>query len=262
MKLAVSNIAWSDKYDEKMFVFLNKMGFSGLEIAPSRIISNKPYEHKDNGKDFADCIKERYDLSIPSMQSIWYGKTEQMFGIDEERNYLLDYTKDAIDFAEVLGCSNLVFGCPKNRISKSEQDYEIAINFFRELGEYAYSHNTILSLEANPVIYNTNFINATNDAVELIKSVSSKGFKLNLDLGTMIYNNESVDIVRDEFPLINHIHISEPNMLPIVPRELHNELAVILKENKYDHFISIEMGKTDSLNEVIRAIRYIKDIFS
>lgn len=50
-----------------------------------------------------------------SMQSIWYGRTEKLFGTEEERNLLLDYTKSAVDFAAAIGCKNLVFGCPKNR---------------------------------------------------------------------------------------------------------------------------------------------------
>ena len=63
---------------------------------------------------------------------------------EEERKILVDYTKKAIDFANRISCKNLVFGCPKNRVSKNENNNDIAISFFRELGEYAKLKNTVL----------------------------------------------------------------------------------------------------------------------
>ena len=85
------------------------------------------------------------------MQSIWYGRQEKLFGSEEERQVLLAYTKEAIDFAAAVGCGNLVFGCPRNRNVpegiRPEQVEEIACGFFHELGEYAYSKGTALSIE-------------------------------------------------------------------------------------------------------------------
>ena len=51
-------------------------------------------------------------------------------------------------------------------------------------------------MEANPPIYHTNFINDTQSAIELIEIVNSKGFRLNLDVGTMIENQESVSTLQ------------------------------------------------------------------
>lgn len=44
-------------------------------------------------------------------------------------------------------------------------------------------------------MYNTNYINDTKAAIELIKRVDSKGFRWNLDMGTMIANEEDPGIL-------------------------------------------------------------------
>ncbi len=166
MKFSISNIAWSADHDAEMYQYLKDVGFQGLEIAPTRIFPEKPYEHISEAKDWAVALKSNYGLEIPSMQSIWYGHQEKIFGSKEERNILIDYTKKAIDFAEAIECHNLVFGNPRNRDTEDvDGNYPAAIEFFREIGDYALEHNTIIAIEANPVIYNTHFLNTTEQAV-------------------------------------------------------------------------------------------------
>lgn len=261
MNLSISNIAWTYEDDEQMYTYLKEHDFKGLEIAPTRIIIQNPYDELKKANNFSTDLEQNYGLVISSMQSIWYGRNEKIFGSEEERQTLIEYTKKAIDFGNIIGSNNLVFGCPKNRVSQNENDMEIAISFFKELGEYAEINNTVLSIEPNPTIYNTNFINYTSQAFEIVKKVKSNGFKVNVDLGTIIYNKEDLQIITDNIDLVNHIHISEPNLELIQKREIHNQLADILKQVNYQGFVSIEMGKRDELNEVKDTIKYIKEVF-
>ena len=177
-----------------------------------------------------------------------------------ERNILLEYTKKAIIFAKELACKNLVFGCPKNRNIRSEEDLKVGMEFFKELGDFAKLNNTVIGFEANPVIYGTNYINDTLSAIKLIEDIKCPGLKLNLDLGTMIYNNENVDILKGKVNLINHVHISEPNLKSIERRNLHREVMKILSEENYQGFISIEMQKTDNLSLLYDVMSYVKEI--
>ena len=286
MKLSASNIAWEAKDDNNIFQKMKDLSFSGLEIAPTRIIQEAPYENIPQAKTFAEQIKQNYKFTIPSMQSIWYGITDRVFGTEAERARLIAYTKKAIDFAEAIGCRNLVFGCPRNRaIPESTDNQEtnnkttvnkannqedirnIAVSFFRELGDYAYKHNTTIAMEANPPIYHTNYINTTQEAIELIQAVSSEGFRLNLDTGTMIENGEAVSILHGAEHLISHVHISEPGLTPIRERTLHKELAAFLRSVSYQGFVSIETGKRNSkddkenLNELFRTMGYVAETF-
>lgn len=261
MKLSISNIGWAEQDDKQVYAVMKKLGFAGLEIAPTRIFPEKPYADLKAAKDWSECLLREHGFNVPSMQSIWYGRTEAVFGSDEERGILIDYTKKAIDFAEIIRCGNLVFGCPKNRSIPNGRNIEDSLAFFKELGEYAVAHNCVVAMEANPPIYNTNFLNTTKDAIDFIKKVDSEGFLLNLDLGTMIENEESVSLLKGCERYIHHVHISEPGLKPIQKRMLHKELASFLKDMDYGGFVSIEAGRQSNVEALFQMMEYVKEIF-
>ncbi len=265
MKLSISNIAWDSAYDFQMYQLMKEYGYTGLEIAPTKIFSENPYDKLKEAREWSERLKKEYDFSISSMQSIWFGRQENMFDSDKERQVLIDYTKRAIDFARIIGCKNIVFGSPKNRnmdknLNKEEAE-EKAVKFFRELADYAYNSGTIIGMEANPTIYQTNYINDTVSALNLIKEVNSKGFLLNLDIGTVIQNSETIKKLAGEVKYINHIHISEPGLKVIEKKILHNELKDIIIDEGYDKFISIEMSKIENLDKIEEVMKYISEVF-
>ena len=262
MKLSVSNIAWTKEYDEQMYDFLTSEKIDGLEIAPTRIFPELPYDKLEDASKFAGGLKERYGLAIPSLQSIWFGRSENLFASEAERRILLDYTKKTIDFASAVGCGNLVFGCPRNRSYADGCDITVAVPFFEELGEYAYSKGTVLAMEANPPIYNTNYCNTTMEAVELIKNVASKGFLLNLDVGTMIQIGEDMHVVDAAREYLNHVHISEPGLAMPEHRVLHRELAKYLRETSYERFVSLEVKTQEDIQTVKDTMHYLQDVFA
>ena len=235
---------------------MNQYGFSGLEIAPTRVFQTAPYQHLKEATKWSHQLKAQYGIKTVSLQSIWYGKSESLFSSERDYTILLNYTKDAIKFANAVGAHNLVFGCPKNR-NDGYTHYNKALEFFTILAKYAESHNTVLSIEANPVIYNTNFINNTSEALKLVKDINQPGFKINLDVGTMIYNNEQLSILEKNINLINHVHISEPGLVKIIERAFHKDLFKLLKANGYNHFISIEMNNKHTLDDIIEVMAYV-----
>jgi sugar phosphate isomerase/epimerase len=193
------------------------------------------------------------------MQSIWHGRMENIFASKKERQVLLDYTKKALDFAAELKCGNLVFGCPKNRhIPDDCLDYTaIANEFFAQLADYAESGGTVIALEANPSLYGTNFVSTTAAAFAFVKALKKKGLKVNVDTGTMISNEENLEIVAEGIALVNHIHISEPNLVPLEKRALHAELKTL----KYDRYLSIEMKTQKNIETVKKAVEYVRGLF-
>jgi len=261
MKLSISNIAWESICDEEMYLYLEQSGYAGLEIAPTRIFPELPYDHISEAKEWALNLKSKFNLEIPSMQSIWYGHTEKIFGTIEERKVLIEYTKKAVLFAESIGCKNLVFGNPRNRdIDDISANIQIAVDFFKEIGDFAYDHNTFIALEPNPTIYNTRFMNKTEEAVEMAYKSNSKGIKINVDLGAIIYNNEDINYLKQIPEYVNHIHISEPGLKLIEVRpDLHLELLNICKEYFSDKFVSIEMGK-QNIEDVKQTLLYVKNL--
>lgn len=258
MNLSVSNIAWSAEQDEEMYAFLERHHFAGLEIAPTRLFPQSPYDHLEEAAQFARTLQNRYRLSISSLQSIWYGVSQSIFGSDEDRRFLLGYIRKAALFAQAAKCRNMVFGCPRNRIMSSPDQQSIAIDFFREAGEICFRHGAVLAIEPNPPYYNTNYINTTAEAFSLCRAVDSPGVRVNVDLGTCIHYAEGIGFIAENIGLVNHIHISEPMLAPIEKRPIHKEL----KSLSYSGWFSVEMSNTGDLQTVQSVIRYIEEALS
>jgi sugar phosphate isomerase/epimerase len=256
MRLAISNIAWTKNNDELMYSRLKQIGVGAIEIAPTRIFSISPYDNLLRASDYAKILKEKFDLDIVSLQSIWYGREENIFRSKIDRDILVEYTFKVIDFAVAMNCCNIVFGNPKQRNGYSQKYKKIAKDFFWTISEYAKQKNVIISLEPNPKIYNTNFLNTTLETIDYIKEISHPNLRLNLDLGTLIENNESFEIITNNLDLINHIHISEPFLKPILKREVHRQLVKL----DYKGIISIEMDNSSSLEEIVKIILYMKEV--
>lgn len=259
-KLAISNIAWDAEDDIKVYEYLKKCEIHGLEIAPTRVFGQLPYDDLSMVEQYKVYLKNEYELNVCSLQSIWYGKTEKIFGTKEERKILEEYTKKAIIFSETIGAGNLVFGCPKNRNIDSSYDENTATLFFGTLGDFASLHKTIIAMEANPAIYGTNYINYTKDAIKLVREIGSDGFKLNLDFGTIVENKEDINFICKNVDIINHVHISEPFLEQIKDRPEHRLLLKLLLNEHYDGYVSIEMKKQETINDVFKTIDYLKEI--
>ena len=163
-----------------------------------------------------------------------------------------------------MGIKNLVFGCPRNRNmpeGDEKQHLEIATAFFKELGDFALEHNTVLAMEPNPVIYNTNFLNYTKYACEFVKKVGSEGLKVNIDMGTMIYNKENPHLVKTYKNLVNHIHISAPNLAVIQQCSEYKTLKKVLSKIDYEGYLSVEMGNCNDIETVKQAVMFLKEAF-
>ena len=60
-QLSISNIAWHKEDDEAVYTAMQQAGFTGLELAPTRIFSETPYENLTSAFQFA------HSLNCPSL---------------------------------------------------------------------------------------------------------------------------------------------------------------------------------------------------
>lgn len=257
-KLAASNIGWQAQDDEAVYAALQTLGFAGLEIAPTRFVGERPYCKAGAAARKAAQLKERFGLCIPSMQSIWFGRTENIFDA-RGAALLAEYTRRAVDFSAAVGCPSLVFGNPRQRRIPEDTCAEDALGFFAGISAYARQHGAVIALEANPPVYNTNFCNASAGAFAYARRVP--GLRVNYDLGTMLTNGESLDILFKNLDIVSHIHLSEPQLAPIAPRAEHRMLADGLRRAGYAGFVSIEM-KTQPLDTVREVLAYTAEVFA
>ena len=261
IKLCLSNLAWGKERNDEIHGFMREVGFDGLEIAPSKLFGENPYEHIEPAVIFANKLRADFALDVVSMQSIWYRRDERVFENERERGFLFDYTKKAVDFASAVGCGNVVFGSPKNRVIKDKSQMSLARDFFFGLGEYASEKKTVLAIEPNPELYGTNFLNTTKEALDFCRDAASGGLKVNLDFGTIIANGEDVDFSLEDVRLIGHVHISEPNLKPIKKRREHLNLRDILQKHGYCGYVSIEMIESQRDADILDAAVYLKEVF-
>ena len=263
MRLSISNIGWTSEYDEEMYRFLADNDYFGLEIAPTRIFPQAPYDRLDDARNFLKHIKE-YNLSVTSIQSIWYGVTDSIFGTDSQRQGLVEYTKKSIDFANVLECPNIVFGCPKNRAipphMTPDEYLPISHAFFEAVCAYASQKGVFISIEPNPPIYNTNFINTSKEAFDFCASLRSVDLMVNFDLGAMIYNGEDMNILNKHISEVNHVHLSEPYLAPLTKRDLHKDFILKLHDLSYSKSISIEICTQENIDVIKNAAIYIREL--
>ena len=262
MKLCASNIGWTAEYDEYVYRFMAESGFEGLEIAPSRIFPDSTYEHVQEASEFAANLRRNYGLPVVSMQSIWYGMTQRIAGSERERLELMEHTRKALRFADALSCRNVVFGCPKNRRTEKPGDYETVARFMADIADEAEKFGITVALEPNPAIYGTNFINTTAQALELASRLNHPALKVNLDFGTVISNAETLSLIPGNISLISHVHISEPELMPLKPGRQHTELRDVLKASGYSGYISLEMRSQENISVLIGALQYMREVFA
>src|SRR3989344_248722 len=113
--LAVSNLAWDKSQDNDVALLMNKYGFGGLELAPTKVW-DKPEDITAKEIEMYKLYWNKKGIEIVSMQSLLYGHPEfVMFESEDMRVNTLDYLRKIISLASKLGCHTLVFGSPKNR---------------------------------------------------------------------------------------------------------------------------------------------------
>lgn len=267
MKFCISNIAWDTAEDNDVFELMLQNGFTSLELAPGKYFSLSELETPK-----AINLKAQINtlgINIVSLQGILFN-TNNLFLFEDEnsRNLLFNHLKRIIDYAHLLGVTNIVFGCPKNRVIGSknrETCIGIAIDFFKLLGDYAKVKNTIIGLEPNAKEYSTDFLITTEETIDFLNELNHEHVKLNFDLSTAILNNENIEtnIMRGAH-LINHVHVSEPFLKPVSQYETkHLALFTSLQKINYRKNISIEMAATSkhNLDQIQSTIEFVKKIY-
>lgn len=270
-KLAISNIGWRKDEDDEIYSLMQENNILGLEIAPSRVW-DKPYEQDKSAiEGFSSSLEEK-GISIVGFQSLLFGHPEfSIFQDNKTREITLEYLKKNIVLAGRLGAKALVFGSPKNRIRGKilEKDaLEIAIPFFKELGEFSILNNTCFCIEPNPPIYGGDFILTTQEAIDLVKLVDRPGFKMNIDLGTISANNEDFrSTIINALSHAGHLHISEPFLEKIkMDMNKHETLKKILDETNYEKSVSIEMKGVNptqsNIPNVKETLSFVSNIYN
>lgn len=249
MRLAVSNIAWDTAEDEVIVTLLQRFGVDAIDVAPGKYF---PEPGKATDEDIARVKNWWFErgIEITGMQALLFGTTGlNVFGPPESQDAMLQHLTAVCRIGAGLGAKRIVFGSPKNRDRSGLTDQEtmdVAVSFFRRLGDIAQSYGVVICLEPNPPCYGANFMTTSSETVEVVREIGHAAVRMQLDTGALTINGEDPFTVLQDFaPLIGHVHASEPELLPLGDGGTdHAKVVAALKQYLPNHVVSIEMLAT------------------
>jgi sugar phosphate isomerase/epimerase len=246
MRIAISNIAWEVADDERVADILRQHRVDAIDVAPSKYLPDL------KAADAADIARVRAwwasrGIEITGMQSLLFGTTGlNLFGTAESRQAMLEHLRVVCRTGAGLGAQRLVFGSPRNRDRTGIADdaaHDIAVTFFRQLGDIAAGQGVFVCLEPNPPCYGANFMTNSRDTAAVVSAVAHPAIRMQLDTGALTINEENArDVVAQYAHLIGHVHASEPNLVTLGGGGTnHRAVAEVLAELLPEQVVSIEM---------------------
>lgn len=267
MRLAVSNIGWTEAEDATILPRLRDAGVEAIEVAPGRIFADVPgataAEAKAIGARYRDA-----GLPIVSMQALLFGRPElTLFGTAEEVQPLLDHLSHVIKLAGALGCGPLVFGSPRNRL-KGERSFaaarDEAVPVLRRIGAMAEASGTVFCLEANAADYGCDFMTRLAEAGDVAAAAGHPGVGQVADTGNMIMMGEEPEAIRPVAPHVRHVHVSAPQLGPVADVVAFVERVMpVLRDVGYDSVVTVEMRPGDGddpTSELFRAVDLLRGL--
>lgn len=249
MRLSISNIAWDVGEDEEVVELLHQYGIDAIDIAPGKYFQDFVNTDLSEIRRVKSWWSDR-GVEIIGMQSLLFGNPDlNVFGHKEVQLKLLKHLEGICRIGNGLGARKLVFGSPKNRDRSGLNDSEvekIAVWFFKELAEIAKQEGVVICLEPNPTYYGANFMTTCHETSDIVRAVDHQCVRMQLDTGALTINEEDPFLVLETFgKLIGHVHISEPDLLPIGSGSTdHRNISLALHKYLPDLPYTIEMVAT------------------
>jgi sugar phosphate isomerase/epimerase len=259
VKLAVSNIAWSEESDALIAGRLLSAGAVAIEVAPGRL--GYPAIDAETSRQ----IWSARGLPIVSMQSLLFGIAgAALFDTEERRQNLVDALSSVIAYAGTLGCGPLVFGSPGNRV-RGEISFAaalaIAAPVFNALGEQAAAAGCTLCIEANAPSYGCDFVTTLAEAATLVDAIDHPAVGMMVDTGNMALAGDKLADLDTVAGRIRHFHISVPQLAPVdEDADLARRVVELLRSHGYDGIATVEMRavRGDEIDAVARAVEVVR----
>lgn len=263
MRLAISNIAWDTAEDEAMATLFHRFGVDAIDVAPGKYFPDPAKATEEDIVRVKNWWSER-GIEITGMQALLFGTTGlNVFGPPEAQDAMLQHLTAVCGIGAGLGAKRLVFGSPKNRDRtglSDQQAMDLAVPFFRRLGDVAQSYGVVICLEPNPPCYGTNFMTTSAETALVVEQVAHPAVRMQLDTGALTINGEDpATVLQDSAPLIGHVHASEPDLLPLGDGGTdHAKVVAALRQHLPNHVVSIEMLATKNEPHKVSIERALK----
>ena len=246
MRISVSNIAWDRRDDLAVAELLVKQEIDAIDVAPGKYFDDFATA-SDEDINNVRCWWMDRGIEIVGMQALLFGTQGlNLFGEPSVRKRMLTYLGHVCRIARGLGARFLVFGSPRNRDRSGLDDQstaDIAIDFFRRLGEIAADQDAVICLEPNPPIYGSNFMTDSLVTAQVVRAVDHPAIRMQFDVGALTLNGEDAAVVlADVADLIAHIHASEPELKVLGDCGTdHGPISSAIRTLCPDKIVTIEM---------------------
>ncbi|WAH60249.1 sugar phosphate isomerase/epimerase [Pseudomonas silvicola] len=248
MRLAISNIAWDRDEDMAVSRLLQQLQIDAIDVAPGKYFPNPAKATEAQISQVRRWWRSR-GIEIYGMQALLFGTQGlNLFAGADSQASMLDHLAAVCRIAAGLGARRLVFGSPKNRDRAGLDDQhslEIALNFFRRLGDIAHDHGVVICLEPNPACYGANFMLDSNETAQVVRQVAHGAIRMQLDTGALTLNGEDpARVLHEHADLIGHVHASEPHLVPLGEGGTdHDRMLTALRGYLPEQVVTIEMVK-------------------
>ncbi|MDO8605773.1 MAG: sugar phosphate isomerase/epimerase family protein [Phaeospirillum sp.] len=266
MPFAISNIALPAFDHQRELAALPDLGFTGLEVAPSRVWR----DGWNSGRVEAyRRTVEAAGLTVVGLHSLFFDCPELgLFKTPELRARTLDFMVELSALCRDLGGRTLIYGGGRRRgdLPADEARAETR-RFLSELLPRVEGHGTRLCFEPlGP--RDSDFLNTAAECLALTEEVNHPGLGLQLDAKALMENGETGP---DSFAAVkgrlDHFHANDPGLVPPGSTGTvdHALLGRRLRAIGYDGWVSSEqrlLSEADPLADVARGAALLKECYA
>jgi sugar phosphate isomerase/epimerase len=217
MKLGVSAIGWDAQDNTKIVCSLPK-NIELLEIVPANRTG-----------------LFTKDLQVYSAQSLFWGVPAEDFDDDLR---VVPHFQWLLEASERLGLQRLVLGSPGLR----KGSIKGLLNTLKDFDQDFCSIGTTICIEPVARQYGGDYFFTVDEIVQSLKRWKFKAVKTMIDTNSIWMEGQCpATVLYDHFDYIDHVHISDKNIGPIVNTEDHINFASALKNSGYSQAVVREL---------------------
>lgn len=244
VKIGCNLQLWKSKLDEEtisLFSKVKEMGFDGVELPMAHVMEISPQIIEDTRNEL-----EKLGLECTICGGL--GKNENLVDDNESiRKNGIKILKRFIDIGYDLGSSLVVgplygtFAMADVGRARTQEEWERAVHYLREMADYALSKRITLGLECINR-YESYFLNIAEDGLSLIKEIDKSNVKIHLDTYHMNIEEKSFyDPIKNVGSNLCLLHCSENDRgTPGSGHVNWDEIFKALAETNYRGWLVIE----------------------
>lgn len=265
MQYAVSNIALPAYDHLGDLPRLAEVGYSGLEVAPSRVWRDTWHGLANTDVDAYRRAIEDAGLHVVGLHSLVFDHPElQLFGDADSVAGTLSFMAHLSALCRDLGGRTLIWGGGRKRGAIGpEEAFARAVDFMGTLCMRTAEHGTVFCFEPlGPS--DSDFVNGVADARAIADAVACDNLRLQIDAKALVENDEvTPETFTAAADLLVHFHANEPGLdvLGRTGKIDHATLGSMLANIGYSGYVSAEqrmLSESNYMNDTIESFQHLE----